>query len=80
MPTLFRWKNYRFFFYSKENGEPPHIHVERGRAEGEAKFWIHDAKLAKRKNMADHEIGIIKKIIIEKADDFLEAWNDHFRD
>jgi hypothetical protein len=27
MPTLLRWKGYRFFFYSADFWEPAHIHV-----------------------------------------------------
>ena len=27
MPTILRRDGYRFFFYSKEGKEPPHIHV-----------------------------------------------------
>jgi hypothetical protein len=30
MPTALRLGPYRFFFYSLENREPPHIHVEEG--------------------------------------------------
>ena len=26
MPTFLILEGYRFFFYSRENGEPPHIH------------------------------------------------------
>lgn len=29
MPTVLRIGPYRFFFYSGDGGEPPHIHVER---------------------------------------------------
>jgi hypothetical protein len=29
MPTVLRVGPYRFFFYSGDGGEPPHIHVER---------------------------------------------------
>lgn len=40
MPEVFRWKGYRFFFYSNV-GKPRelcHIHVEN--ADGEAKVWL----------------------------------------
>lgn len=40
MPVIFRYKGFRFFFYSNEGSphEPIHVHV---RAEGsEAKFWL----------------------------------------
>lgn len=36
MPTVLRIGRFRFFFYSNENAEPPHIHVKV--AENEAKF------------------------------------------
>lgn len=36
-PTVFRFKGYRFFFFSREE-DRIHIHVIH--AEGEAKIWI----------------------------------------
>ena len=30
MPTVLLLLHYRFYFYSRENNEPPHIHVEWG--------------------------------------------------
>jgi len=40
MPTVFRERGFRFFFYSNEGSprESLHIHVEKGSAE--AKFWL----------------------------------------
>lgn len=40
MPVVFRFKGYRFFFYSNEGEpqEPLHVHVRRG--EAAAKFWL----------------------------------------
>ena len=38
MPTVLNAGGYRFFFYSLEGSEPPHIHVEYGRST--AKFWL----------------------------------------
>jgi len=40
MPTVFRERGFRFFFYSDEGSplEPIHIHVVRD--EVEAKFWL----------------------------------------
>ena len=29
MPTVLRFEAYRFYFYSHETNEPPHIHVDR---------------------------------------------------
>jgi hypothetical protein len=43
MPAVFRYKGFRFFFYSNEGNprEPAHVHV-RGEG-GEAKFWLSPA-------------------------------------
>ncbi len=38
MPTILRPGALRFFFYSLENAEPPHVHVESGDAT--AKYWL----------------------------------------
>jgi hypothetical protein len=45
MPTVLRIMGYRFFFYSLEGHEPPHIHVERD--EKLAKYWLDPVELAK---------------------------------
>ncbi len=36
MPTIYRWKGFRFHFFSSEGLEPPHIHIRR--AEDTCKF------------------------------------------
>ena len=38
MPAILRVGPHRFFFYSADAGEPPHVHVARDASE--AKFWI----------------------------------------
>ena len=40
MPTVLRIGPHRFHFYSRENDEPPHIHVTRD--DIESKFWLQD--------------------------------------
>jgi hypothetical protein len=44
MPTILRDGRWRFFFYSNEGSEPPHVHVES--ADGEAKYWLTPVALA----------------------------------
>ena len=43
MPTVLRRGPYRFFFYSSDRAEPPHVHVERD--ENPAKFWLDPVRL-----------------------------------
>ena len=40
MPVVFRYKSFRFFFYSNEGNprEPVHVHVRAGGSE--AKLWL----------------------------------------
>jgi Domain of unknown function (DUF4160) len=76
MPTLLRWNGYRFFFYSADGGEPPHIHVSR--AEQEAKIWLSDLTVAVNFGYSSRELSEIVRKAREQREAFLEAWNDYF--
>jgi hypothetical protein len=81
MPTVFRWKKYRFFFYSNEGKpqEPIHIHVEKGKAEAEAAFWVGSfVHLKENYGMKDHELTEIKRQITKNKKLIIEVWNEHF--
>jgi hypothetical protein len=43
MPNVLRVGRFRFFFYSNEGSEPPHIHVRS--ADQQAKFWLDPIEL-----------------------------------
>jgi len=49
MPTVLRQDGFRFFFYSNEGNEPPHIHVI-GKG-GEAKVWLEPVEFSKIYNL-----------------------------
>ena len=76
MPVALRVKGYRFFFFSLEGHEPPHIHVEQ--AERFAKFWLNPISLAKSRGFRSGELSEIQRIIEENRDTLLEKWNEHF--
>ena len=76
MPTVLRVKGYRLFFFSLENDEPPHIHVEQ--AERFAKFWLDPVSLAKSHGFRSGELSEIQNIIKENRDSLVEKWNEHF--
>ncbi len=76
MPVALRFKGYRFFFFSLEGEEPPHIHVEQ--AERFAKFWLNPVSLAKSRGFRSGELSEIQKIVEENQDKLLEKWNEHF--
>src|SRR3546814_10806111 len=45
MPTVLRLDGYRFYFYSHEPNEPPHVHVDKGGAT--LKAWLDPVTLAR---------------------------------
>lgn len=79
MPAVFRYKGYRFFFYSNE-GDPReslHIHVRRGDAV--AKFWLEPMpEVAESHGMSAHELSELLDMAIEHTDEIRRFWNEHF--
>ena len=76
MPTVLRIGPYRFFFYSNEGDEPPHVHVQRDRAL--AKFWLEPVALASSKHFSAHELSTLLRHVMKHGQQMLEAWHDHF--
>jgi hypothetical protein len=77
MPTVLRIGSSRFFFYSNEGVEPPHIHVEQ--PGGVAKFWLEPLSLASSSGLRGHELRRLERIVSEHNREFLEAWRDFFK-
>jgi hypothetical protein len=75
MPTVLRVGAYRFFFFSNEGDEPPHIHVKV--ESREAKFWLQPLMLSANHGFKAHELSAIQNIIRENQNILLEAWHDH---
>jgi len=76
MPTILRIGSTRFFFYSNEGTEPPHVHVEQG--EALAKFWLDPVALAASSRFRGQELRRLERQIMENQLRFLAAWHDHF--
>jgi hypothetical protein len=76
VPTILRIGPYRFFFYSNENNEPAHIHVQRERAL--AKFWLSPVALASSAGFPASELTKLSTLVQENAATFTEAWNEFF--
>jgi hypothetical protein len=72
---LLRSGPYRFYFYSNEKGEPPHVHVQRERAF--AKFWLQPVALASSIRFPSHELRVVQRMVEAHKTEFLEAWNEH---
>jgi hypothetical protein len=76
-PTVFRYRGYRFFFFSREERKM-HVHVSS--SEGEAKFWLEpEIRLAHNYGLSAKAILFAQKIIEEKRDEIANSWKKHFK-
>lgn len=76
MPTVLRLGHYRFFFFSADGAEPPHIPVERDDAL--AKFWLQPVRLASSGGFAASELRRLERLVEEHAALLMGAWNEYF--
>jgi hypothetical protein len=75
-PTVFRYKGFRFFFFSREENR---LHVHVYCAEGEAKFWLEPVvELAHNYNVPDNKIKELFLIIEKRKNEIKDAWDKHF--
>ncbi len=76
MPTILRIGPYRFYFYSNEQGEPAHIHIQRERML--AKFWLKPVMLASSTRFSPQELRKLESLVTEHNNALMEAWNEYF--
>lgn len=76
MPTVLRWRGYRFFWYPYDAIEPAHVHVFKDGAE--CKIWLHDLSVAFNHGHSSKALrGLIEKTK-EQQVHLLGVWNDQF--
>lgn len=75
MPKVLEKLGFRFFFFSREDQEPAHIHVEHG--DKVAKYWLNPVELASSVGFRAHELSKIRALVIEHRKLFLEKWHEH---
>jgi hypothetical protein len=68
---------FRFYFFSNENNEPPHVHIEKGG--GAAKWWLTPEP------SAVYSVGFkasderrIKTLVKEHQHELRKAWDKYF--
>ena len=76
MPNVLRSGPFRFYFYSHETNEPPHVHIDRD--ELSAKFWLQTVSLARNFGFSPKELRRIQELVIQHQEQLLEAWNGYF--
>lgn len=76
-PTVFRHGRFRFFFFSREESRL-HVHIES--PDGEAKFWLEpEIELARNYRLAERDLHVIERLILEREEEIRDAWNSHFK-
>ena len=77
-PTVFRYKGYRFYFFSREERRA-HVHVHC--ADGDAKFWIEPSvELARNWGLSGSQITELSTVVAEHRDEIADAWERHLGD
>jgi len=76
--TVFIYKNYRFFFFSREESR---IHVHITCHDGEAKFWLEPIiALAYHYKLSEKQLKELQTIIEERKNEIRNQWQQHFGD
>jgi Domain of unknown function (DUF4160) len=66
---------HRFFFYSFDCNEPPHVHVRREQMV--CKFWVEPVALAQNHGFTARELNVIRDVILANLKKIQEAWREH---
>lgn len=76
-PEVHRERGMRFFFFSNEGDEPPHVHVRKG--DSLAKVWLSPLEISFALGFSPADLRRIRYIAESRATEFLEAWHEHQR-
>ena len=79
VPVVFRYRAFRFFFYSNEGTprEPMHVHaIGEG---GEAKFWLRPLiRVASSDGLSARKLRELTSAVENNSELVERAWNEHF--
>jgi hypothetical protein len=76
MPTVLRIGPYKFYFYSHEPNEPPHVHVDRDAHS--VKIWLEPVSLSRNLGFSTHELRQVLSIVNEHQSELKESWDGYF--
>jgi hypothetical protein len=76
VPTVLRVKGYRFYFYSHEPNEPPHIHIDRSGAS--VKIWLEPVTVARNSGFTPAELAELVRLVRQSRISLLETWHEYF--
>ncbi len=77
MPTVLRWRGYRFYFFSNEGNEPPHVHIDK--SGNTVKYWLQPVSMARQVGFSSAELRELEEKVRSEQSVLIEAWNGYFR-
>ena len=76
IPTIFRERGYRFYFFSSEESR---MHVPIQHSDGESKFWLKPIiELAQNFGLSSQELREVEGLVKLHEQEILNAWYRHF--
>lgn len=83
MPNLFRLKGYNIYFWSNENSEPIHVHVNKGGPKQNAtKIWLSSSGgcviANNNSRIPEKDLNDLVDIIQGQFFYICNAWKEHF--
>ena len=72
MPTIDKVDGFRVFFYSNEEGEPPHVHLKKGGCR--MKVWLEPVSVASSIKCKAKESKAGETLVRAKRGTYLEEW------
>jgi hypothetical protein len=79
MPVVFRYRGFRFFFYSNEGTPPEPIHIHVGKDGLEAKFWVvPEVSVAYNEGYDARTLRELLGVVADNRERIIEAWHDYF--
>jgi uncharacterized protein YpmS len=75
VPEIFRFRNIRFFFYSRDH-KPIHVHIKH--AENSVVINVDTLEVRDNHGFSTRELNLLKAKVSEHADLIKEMWNEHF--
>ena len=81
MPQVCKILGYLIFFWSREENEPPHVHICKGKPHKDAtKIWMEELpRLEHNKSeIPAHDLNRIMQWLTINRDFVIAKWNEHF--
>ena len=76
MPSIRIAGPYEVYFSSHDQGEPPHVHVDREKMA--AKIWLKPISVAYNLGFSRHELRRIERLVEDNVELCMRKWNEHF--